>query len=261
MTPQQVLIDRVRADFEELEVVRGLWLTGSFGSRTEDEWSDVDMFALVDDDKRDGLVGSWPQFAARYGPLMLKQTPGTPVYGHILSGWLRWDLVIGTLHDLAFLDKRRVVELVNKDGAAAGSPGHRGADLDVVLEMTEEFLRVLGLLPVVLARDEMVTAVSGTGLLRQLLTTLMRYRVEGDRLSGALHLSKVLPEDQLQALLALPVAHPDPGSVTEAHLACARMFLPVARQMLADRFPVQLEEACFLHLEEHLGADAVGAGW
>ena len=253
MPAQREFIDRVTVDLHALQVVRGLWLTGSFGAGGADEHSDVDMFVLVPDAERDGLAGGWPGFVSRYDPLLVKRLGGAPVYTHVLPGWLRWDVVIGTSTDLASVDRRRVQELFNKDGAAPGSPGHRGADLDVVREMSEEFLRVLGLLVVVLARDELVAGVSGSGLLRQLLTTLLRYRVEGDRLSGALHLSRVLPADDLAALAALPVPRPEPESVIEAHRACARLFLPVARQLLRDAYPADLENACCEHLRTHLG--------
>ena len=178
-------------------MVRGAWLTGSFGRGTADEHSDVDMFVLVPAEQRDRLVAGWPSVAARYDPLLVKRLGTAPVFTHVLPGWLRWDVVIGNDTDLAGVDRRRVEELFNKDGASPGSPGHRGADPDVVREMTEEFLRVLGLLVVVLERDELVTGVAGSGLLRQMLTTLLRYRAEGDRLSGALHLSRVLPAEEL----------------------------------------------------------------
>lgn len=253
MLPQRAFIEHVRADLEALQVVRGLWLTGSFGRGTADEHSDVDMFVLVPAEQRDQLVSGWPLVAGRYDPLLVNRLGGAPVYTHVLPGWLRWDVVIGDDTDLASVDRRRVEELFNKDGVSPGSPGHRGADPDVVREMTEEFLRVLGLLVVVLARDELVTAVSGSGLLRQMLTTLLRYRVEGDRLSGALHLSRVLPADEMAALAALPVPSPERASVIEAHLACARLFLPVARQLLGPSYPSELEAACLEHLHTHLG--------
>lgn len=253
MLPQRAFIDRVCSDLDGFEVIRGVWLTGSFGRGTADEHSDVDMFVLVPVEQRDRLVSGWPSVAARYEPLLVKRLGAAPVYTHVLPGWLRWDVVIGTDTELANVDRRRVEELVNKDGARPGSPGHRGADPDVVREMTEEFLRVLGLLVVVLARDELVSGVSGSGLLRQLLTTLLRYRVEGDRLSGALHLSRVLPADELAALAALPVPSPERSSVIEAHLACARLFLPVARQLLGPSYPSELEAACLEHLHTNLG--------
>ena len=258
MLPQRAFIEHVRADLEALQVVRGLWLTGSFGRGSADEHSDVDMFVLVPAEQREQLVSGWPSVAGRYDPLLMRRLGGAPVYTHVLPGWLRWDVVIGNDTDLASVDRRRVEELFNKDGVAPGSPGHRGADPDVVREMTEEFLRVLGLLPVVLGRDELVTAASGAGLLRQMLTTLLRYRAEGDRLSGALHLSQVLPPGELAALTALPPVYAERGSVVRLHLACAGMFLPVARELLGEAYPFELEAACWAHLRAHLPVEGAG---
>jgi len=244
---------RVRDELVADPRVRGLWLTGSLGTGGDDRFSDVDMFVAVADDAVDAYLDGWPAVAERYDPLLARRLPGAPVFNHVLPGWLRWDVVIGNHTDLATVDRRRVEELVNKDGATPGSPGHRGADPDVVREMTEEFLRVLGLLPVVLGRGELATGVTGGGLLRQMLTTLLRYRAEGDRLSGALHLSRVLPPEEIAGLAALPVPVPERSSVIEAHLACARLFLPVARKMLGASFPAELERACLEHLHTHLG--------
>ena len=255
MKAQDALVARVRDDLEGDDRVRGLWLTGSYGSGAADELSDVDMFCLVTPQTGGAFLRDWPEHVQEtYRPLLFQQVPGAPVFNHVLEGWLRWDLVIGTGAELSELDARQVTEVFNKDGARAGSARHRGADPDVVLEMTEEFLRVLGLLPVVVVRGELVSAVSGAALLRQTLITLFRYRAEGAAMTGALHLNRVLPADDLAALAALPAATAQRSSVIEAHLACARLFLPAARAMLRDRYPAALEQACLTHLEATLGA-------
>ena len=54
MTPQQQLVERVRDDLLTDGRVRGLWLTGSLGTGTDDAFSDVDMFVLVRDDDLPG---------------------------------------------------------------------------------------------------------------------------------------------------------------------------------------------------------------
>jgi hypothetical protein len=255
MTAQSELIDRVRADLHELEAVRGVWLTGSLGTGTDDEWSDVDMFVLVDDEDRPAFVASWPHFAAGYQPLLVKQIPGAPVFAHVLPGWLRWDVTVGGHGDLAGLDRDRVLELFSRHGESAGTAPHRPPDPHVVREMTEEFLRVLGLLPVVVRRGEAVMAASGAALLRQMLTTLLRYQAEGSRMSGALHLSRVLRQDQVAALRALPPAYADLDAAVRLHIACAAMFLPVARDLLRGDYPARLDEACRIHLRAELSLE------
>ena len=255
MTAQLQLLDRVRDDLLTDDRVRGLWLTGSLATGSDDSFSDVDMFLVVSEDDLPGYLDGWPSFAESYSPLLARRLGPAPVFNHVLHGWLRWDVVVGTPAEVSNLDCTQVTEVFNHDGLTPSSPSHRGPDPDVVRELTEEFLRVLGLLPVVLGRNELVTAVSGAGLLRQLLTTLLRYRAEGDRLSGALHLSRVLPAHEVTALAALPPVYAERAAVVRLHVACAAMFLPVARELLGDGYPFDLEAACWSHLRAHLGSD------
>jgi predicted nucleotidyltransferase len=255
VTPQQQLVARVAEDLLLDDRVRGLWVTGSLATGSADAFSDVDMFVLVGEDDLPGYLDDWPASAERYRPLLARRLGPAPVFNHVLDGWLRWDVVVGTPADLGNLDRSQVSEVFNHDGLTPSSPSHRGADPDVVRELTEEFLRVLGLLPVVLGRNELVSAVSGAGLLRQMLTMLLRYRAEGDRLSGALHLNRVLPPGEVAALEALPPVYAEPAAVVRLHLACAAMFLPVARDLLGEGYPFDLEAACWAHLRAHLRTD------
>ena len=257
MAAQQDLIDRVVDHLATDPRVRGLWLTGSFGAGEADEFSDVDMFVLVADSQRQAFVDVWlDKVAPRYSPLLARRLGGAPVFNHVLPGWLRWDVVVGGPADLNDLDPVRVMELYSRDGVHPARSSRVGPDLDTVREMTEEFLRVLGLLPVVVERGELVTATSGALMLRQMLTTLLRYRIEGPRMSGALHLSRVLPPDEMAALAALPPVYAERSAVVRAHLSCAAMFLPVARDLLGPDHPHELEKACWAHLGDHLGVSA-----
>jgi len=90
--------------------------------------------------------------------VLARRLPGAPVFHHVLRGWLRWDVVGGGPYDVSSLDASAAREVFNHDGLSPSSPSHRGADPVVVRELTEEFLRVLGLLPVVLGCRELVTA-------------------------------------------------------------------------------------------------------
>jgi hypothetical protein len=254
---QQELIDRVIDDLATDPRVRGLWLTGSFGAGTADEYSDVDMFVLVADAQLPPFVDAWlAHVVPVYQPLLARQLAPAPVFNHVLPGWLRWDVVVGGPGDLNDLDPDAVMELLNRDGVHPTPSFRQGVQTSAVREMAEEFLRILGLLPVVVGRGELVTAVSGAGLLRQLLTTLLRYRAEGPRLSGALHLSRVLPSDEMAALAAMPPVYADRAAVIRAHLSYAAMFLPIARDLLGPDHPQDLEKACWDYLQTQLGVEA-----
>ena len=256
MGHQQDLVDRVVDDLSADPRVRGLWLTGSFGAGVADEHSDVDVFVLVHEAALASYVDSWlDEVAPAYSPLLARRLGRAPVFHHVLDGWLRWDVVVGGPAQLGDLDADTVIELVNRDGVRLSSLAAGRPEAATVLAMTEEFLRVLGLLPVVVDRGELVTAAGGALMLRQMLTTLLRYRVEGPRMSGALHLNRVLPADELAALAALPPVYAERGAVVRAHVAAAAMFLPVARDLLGADHPRALEDACWAHLHDRLGVD------
>lgn len=115
-----------------------------------------------------------------------------------------------------------------------------------VAGLTTEFLRVLGLLPVVLGREEYVLAASGTGLLRQLLIQLMLEDAAVEDRGGVLHLRDLLPPERLQELTDLPPIGASPAAAVAGHLACAQAFLPMARDLhdrLGLSWPTELEEA------------------
>jgi hypothetical protein len=253
---QRALIDRVTDDLGADPRVRGLWLTGSFGAGEADELSDVDMFVLLPDSHLPAYVDAWlDDVAPRYHPLLAPRLGVAPVFNHVLPGWLRWDVVLGGPAQLNDLDADGIHELINRDGIRLTPLRVLGPDLGTVLAMTEEFLRVLGLLPVVVGRGELVTATTGSLMLRQLLTTLLRHRAEGPRMSGALHLRRVLPEHEMAASRAMPPVHAEESVVIAAHPAVAALFLPVARELLGPDHPDDLETACWDHLARQLGVE------
>ena len=127
-----------------------------------------------------------------------------------------------------------------------------------VIGLTKEFMRILGLLPVVLGRGEYVVGASGASLIRTLLIQLMIEDVAVADRGGALHLRGLLPDDRLDALAALPPIQATRESVLAAHLACARLFLPLARELCMQTgiaWPEQLHRALSDHLLRHLSLD------
>ena len=102
-----------------------------------------------------------------------------------------------------------------------------------------------------------MTATSGALMLRQLLTTLLRYRVEGPRMSGALHLSPgAAAPTRWPRSRRCPPVYAERAAVIRAHTSAAAMFLPVARDLLGSDHPAALESACWAHLHDRLGVDA-----
>jgi hypothetical protein len=183
------------------------------------------------------------------------------VFNHITPEWLRFDVSIGTPEDVLKRSRSTVSSLFDLDGLDAklgASQGPLQPDATKVQALTTEFLRVLGLLPVVAGRCEYEVGASGVGLLRELLIQLMLQDVAVEDRGGALHLRGLLPEARLQALHDLPPIAATREAVLAGHVACTQMFLPIARD-LCDRtgvqWPAELERAVRDYLHKSLSLE------
>ena len=116
--------------------------------------------------------------------------------------------------------------------------------------MTTEFIRVLGLLPVVVGRDEHVVGASGATLLRTMLVQLALEDVAVEDRGGALHLRALLPDERYRAIAGLPPVLANRDAVIEAHTAAARIFIPLAESLAARcgaEFPAEFYAATREH--------------
>lgn len=216
-----------------------LFLAGSLGRNTSDRFSDIDFVAIAARGRERELLHQWLDMArTQFRPVMEKvaERPQT-IINLIDPEWTRIDLAIHPA-DRPFERARESCRPIHDPeniwlGLAAKTPA-RGPDRGTVERIVVEFIRILGLLTVVIGRGELAVGVTGAGLLRQQLIALMvEERRTGDP-EGALHLNRLLDAEQRAGLEALPPLSADAGSIIGAHLACARIFLPRAR-MQADR--------------------------
>jgi hypothetical protein len=244
--------------------VRGAWLTGSIARGTDDEYSDVDVVIAVDAASAPAIADDWPARAGRLVPLVLCQRLAfgdTAVFTHITPDWLRFDVTICPRQALSRYSAASLRELfAHEAGMTAscdqsGGTGIPASKAGEVERIVTEFLRVLGLLPVVLGRGDHVAAASGATLLRGLLIQLMLAEVPDDAHGGALRLAANISPERYAVLAALPPIEATRESAIAAHLACARAFLPLAHD-LATRFdatyPLELERAALNHLARRL---------
>ncbi len=251
----QQLIERITAALREDDRIRAAWLSGSRGRGTADEYSDVDLWLVAETAEIPELVGSWPARVEQITPVVLcRQLGQLPVFHHITPDWLRFDVVVGSPDEVPTRTRSTLVPLFDRAGlharlAQAGAA--RQPDPDRITALGTEFIRVLGLLPVVLGRGEYVVAASGAGLLRTLLIELMTEDVPVEDRGGVLHLGRLLPPDRLAALTALPPISATLESVLAAHRDLAELFLPLGHE-LAQRtgatWPDRLERAALTHL-------------
>lgn len=256
----QQLIERITAVLHDDGRVQAAWLAGSRGRGTQDRYSDIDVWLVVPETEHASFLADWPMLCDRITPTVLRQQVGRlPIFNQITPEWLRFDIVVGTPDDVPDRTRTTLAPLFDRAGLhdklrPSGEP--RLPDPATVTALSTEFLRVLGLLPVVIGREEYVVAASGAGLLRTLLIQLMTEDVAVEDRGGVLHLATLLPPERLRVLAALPAIAADRESAIAAHLAAAEAFLPLARQ-LAERtgaeWPTELEAAARRHLQDTLG--------
>lgn len=262
MIPQQAeLIERAQALLEAEPRVEAAWLAGSLGHGGGDAWSDVDLLALCSEGSR-GEVSQALAGAIReaFDPLLLNVLFGGAVLNVVLPGWRRLDISVAEPAELNRYEAARLTELFNRTGAQPSGhfPASYRPSAQSLLPIVEEFLRVLGLAPVVLGRGDHVVMISGIDNLRRLATDLM---LEENRIGpwdrgGALKRRALLTEAQYAELAALPPLSAEPAALKANNEALAALFLPRAKRLCAEvglTWPSAFEEATRVHL-----ADAIG---
>ncbi|MEL6127405.1 MAG: aminoglycoside 6-adenylyltransferase [Pseudomonadota bacterium] len=254
------IADRLRQRMMTAPGLSGLYLAGSHGSGHADRFSDVDFVAVVEDTAHEDIAEAWRTaveaeetvvfwFRAGRGPVLLNA---------VTEDWLRIDLI--TNGQELFLKRRQADIVPVHDPAGLHSRLDPSAwvnrpDAARVSRIIEEFVRVLGLMPVALGRDELFVCVTGSDLLRTSVKDLLIARDALVPPGGALHLTRVLPPEDIDLLNRLPFPRPDRAEVVAAIAEIARVFFPIARAMARDldiAWPAAFEAAARNHLRREV---------
>lgn len=236
--------------------VRAFFLSGSYGSGLQDAQSDIDFVLVTPDGASDEIAGLWRDAVARTGDIVLWwDRKVVPVLINAVTGdWLRIDVLLLKPDQLGAQTQDRVKVLFDHDGIfdtlretappVPVRPAH-------VLYQIEEFIRILGLMSVAVGRGDHVNGVTGLLHLRRLLTDLLIAETDVPNRGGALHLNRLITQEQIGLLAALPVPEATRESVISAHLAYARAYLPRARRLAREwdvAWPEAFETATWAHL-------------
>jgi len=260
---QEELIDAVSASLGDIGHVRGLFLVGSHGKGAADAFSDIDLLAIVEEDRKADFVSAWRTTLENVTSIVFwnqRQADGILINA-ITADWIRCDLVIPNGTTLHGRSRDTVRVLIDRDdlyGTLPAHLSHSGPNADRVKYLINEFIRVLGLMVVVVGRGEYFTGVAGAGMLRDHLASLMVEESGITDPGGALHLSRLLSPEQMEILLGLPYPGPERASVVEAHLRTAQAFMPRAQTMAAALdipWPQRFEEATLRHLRKAFGEE------
>jgi predicted nucleotidyltransferase len=248
---QQALLDQLLAAFAADPRVRSAWLSGSLGRGAGDAWSDIDLTVVADDPAaclRDCAVGALALPATVFSQI---------VHGRILSAvtadWSRFDLAFLTPAEFADQDGGGLVRVLGDTPAPPPRPANADPDAPGrILRLIHEFLRVLGLSPVCIGRQEWLVGQQGVELLRGMLVEVMLEENGVPRAArGAKRLNGFLSAEQRAALEALPMPAADCAALLAAQTEIARLFLAEARP-LAQRLGVAWPEAFEAATRDHL---------
>jgi hypothetical protein len=257
---QETLIARITSALEPDLRVRGLFLSGSFGRGTADAWSDVDLIALVPADHQDAFIADWRGVLESIVPVVyFQRLPFKPVLHAISEDWLRCDLQFAAPDQTRGMTQDRHQPLIDRDGIHQTLPPALPApqiDARMLEGATNEFIRVLGLTPVAVGRNELELIGLGTGMLRRMLTELLVMEMNHADTGGILHLTRLLDAERMAVMEALPVPERSVQSAIDSQFALARAFLPRAKALYAQlgmEWPARFEAATRASLERHLG--------
>jgi hypothetical protein len=264
---QQELIEQVARRMADLPELKALFVGGSYGNRTADTYSDVDLIALAAPSDLAVLGARWRQVLESIEPIVYwnELGRGPILLNAITQDWLRCDMLIMELASFTGRAKTTVRPLIDRAGCFEALPPilpPRTPDPKRVLELVNEFIRVIGLLPVAVGRGEHFMAATGTGLLRDLLMKLMLEELPQPT-GGALHPSRILPATDMAILESLPFPGPERSAVIDAHFVIARAFFPRARTLsvrLGIAWPKPFEAATLAHLRRTF-ANERGVSW
>lgn len=251
----KALIDQLLAALGRDPRVRSVWLSGSFSRGAGDAWSDVDLTVTAEAQDIAPCLADYHAPRADLPKLVFSQILHGRVLTAITEDWRRFDLAFLTPEELPRQDGADLRHLLgDAEGPPPRPPGADPGAAKRVTALVTEFLRVLGLSPVAVGREEWLVMQQGVELLRKMTVDLM---VEEAGLApaarGAKRVNPFLTSEQRALLEALPSPGAERHGLIDANLAIARLFLTRARP-LAARLGAEWPEAFERATREHLRA-------
>lgn len=257
MTPaQDDLLRRLTHALGQDPRVQALWLSGSLGKGEGDAWSDIDLVARVDAADVAACVADYKQPRAGLPETVLAFDVHGVVVSSVTTGWERFDIHFAAPEQIVRMDASGWRPLTGEAAPAPrAAPTEDAAAGRRVTALVTEFLRVLGLLPVAVGRQEWIAGQQGFDLLRRMLIDLMlEENGHGRTARGAKRLNGFLTPGQRELLEAIVPPPANRDALVQANAALAHVFLARARP-LAQRVGASWPEAFEAATRRHLMAE------
>jgi hypothetical protein len=263
---QQALLARVAALLRAEPLVDAAWLAGSLGHGGGDAYSDVDTLALAQEGKASEAAAALAEAIKKeIDPPLLNVHGWGRVLSVVTEDWQRFDVTVMQGDEINRYDASKLTPLFNR--GTREPPVHPKAVYrcapETLRPLVVEFIRVMGLTPVAMGREEYQLALTGIDILRRSTMDLMLEEngiAPQDR-GGALHRNNMLTAEQRAAFRTIPPQAATVDSVLAVNDAFARIFLPRAKRLAAAigmEWPASFEEATRRHLKTTLGFDLPG---
>ncbi|MCK0168933.1 nucleotidyltransferase domain-containing protein [Jannaschia sp. S6380] len=257
------VIDIIAAVLADKPVIRALFLGGSHGNGRADAYSDIDFVLVSANGATDEIASLWRDAVGRTGEIVLwrDRTVRPVLINAITEDWTRIDLIVQEPGRMGAHVRSDLAPVFDHDGIHADLPESALPQRTPPARLRyqfEEFIRILGLLHLVMGREEYINGVTGLFHLRALLVDLLIEETAAPDRGGALHLNRLLSAEQKSLVTGLPPLRPEREAIVAAHLAYARAYLPRARRLAAERgidWPERFEVATWAMLGEAIGIE------
>ncbi|WP_179380385.1 nucleotidyltransferase domain-containing protein [Jannaschia marina] len=262
MVPEDV-IETLKSATVGADGIRALFLGGSHGAGRADDWSDLDFVLVAEDGACDATAAIWRTAVEQVGEIILwwDRTTVPVLINAITADWTRIDVLMLTPDQLGGQTQDRLIPLFDHDDLFAGLAAAAAAsrpDPKRLRRNVEEFIRILGLLPLSVGRAEYINGVLGVFHLRNQLVDLMIAETAVPDRGGMLTLNRLLTEEQRAALTAMPAPEATREAMIAGHMTYAAEFLPRARRLartLRVDWPERFEACTWARLNEMLALE------
>jgi hypothetical protein len=232
--------------------VRAVELSGSVGSGTADEWSDLDLAVITDPEHHEAFLAEWPQWLAEITPTVFSRTPIAPFIINSLTDE-------GLTLDVAVWPGQAPPPFPPPAQYTVGMlAGQRFDDVGSALAYAvEEQLRgMAGPFVSLLQREEHVKHLTGVPHLLGLLTTV--FLAETGAPPPGKHWNRTFTDEQLAAVAALPPAAATRDAIVAFGMGLAELLVRRARP-LYDRYglawPADLARVAAERVRSQTGID------